>query len=44
MPRILVLIIAVLLVAGVLILLSMQAREVPTTTIEADVSQGQDAR
>jgi hypothetical protein len=44
MPRIIVLIIAVVLVVGGLILLSSQAREVPVTTIETDVSQGPDAR
>ena len=44
MPRIVILIIAILLLVGVLILLSTQAREVPVTTIETDVSQGQDAR
>ena len=44
MPRIMVLIIALLVLVGVLILLSTQAREVPTTTIETDVSQGPDAR
>ena len=44
MPRIMVLIIALLLLVGVLILLSTQAREVPVTTIETDVGQGQDAR
>ncbi len=44
MPRIMVLIIALLLLVGVLILLSTQAREVPVTTIETDVSQGPDAR
>ena len=44
MPRVMVLIIALVLVVGGLILLSTQAREVPTTTIETEVSQGQDAR
>jgi hypothetical protein len=44
MPKVVVLIIALLLVVGGLILLSTQAREVPTTTIETDVSQGPDAR
>ncbi len=44
MPRIMVLIIALLLIAGGAILLSTQAREVPVTTIETDVSQGADAR
>jgi hypothetical protein len=44
MPRFIVLIIAVVLVIGGLILLSTRAREVPTTTIETDVSQGADAR
>jgi hypothetical protein len=33
-----VLIIALLILVGVLILLSTQAREVPVTTIETDVS------
>ncbi len=44
MPRIIILIIAVVLIVGGLILLSTQAREVPVTTIETDVSQGPDAR
>lgn len=44
MPRFIVLIIAVVLIIGGLILLSTRAREVPTTTIETDVSQGADAR
>jgi hypothetical protein len=44
MPRIIILIIAVVLVVGGLILLSTQAREVPTTTIETDVTQAPDAR
>ena len=44
MPRNVVLIIAVLLIVGGLILLSTQAREVPVTTIETDVSQAPDAR
>jgi hypothetical protein len=44
MPRILILIVAQVLIVGGLILLSTQAREVPTTTIETDVSQGADAR
>ena len=44
MPRIMVLIIAVILVVGGLILLSTQAREVPVTTIETDVSPAPDAR
>jgi hypothetical protein len=39
-----VLIIAILLIAGLLFLLSAQAREVPVTTIETDVSAGQNAR
>jgi len=39
-----ILIIAVVLIAGGLILLSSQAREVPVTTIETDVSPGPDAR
>ena len=39
----LVIIVLVLLVGG-LVLLSTQAREVPVTTIETDVGQGQDAR
>ena len=43
MPRIMILIIALLLVVGVVILLSTNAREVPTTTIESDVSQGANA-
>jgi hypothetical protein len=44
MPRIIVVIIALVLVVGGLVLLSTQAREVPVTTIETDVSQGRDAR
>lgn len=44
MPRIMVLLIVVLLVVGGLILLSTQAREVPVTTIETDVSSAPDAR
>ena len=44
MPRLIVLIIVVLLVVGGLILLSTQAREVPVTTIETDVSPGANAR
>ena len=38
MSRLIVLIIAVALIVGGLILLSTQAREVPTSTIETDVS------
>ena len=44
MPRIVILIIAVVLVVGGLVLLSSLAREVPLTTIETDVSPGPDAR
>ena len=44
MPRIVIVIIALVLLVGGLILLSTQAREVPVTTIETDVSQGPDAR
>ena len=45
MPRFMILIIiAVLVVVGGLILLSTQAREVPLTTIETDVSPGPNAR
>jgi hypothetical protein len=44
MPRVLILIVAAVLIIGGLVLLSTQAREVPTTTIETDVSQGADAR
>jgi len=43
MPRFIALIIAVMLIVGGLILLSMQAREVPTSTIETDVGQGGNA-
>jgi hypothetical protein len=39
-----ILIIAVVLIVGGLILVSTQARDVPVTTIETDVSQGPDAR
>ena len=44
MPRIIVFIIALVLIIGGLVLLSTRAREVPTTTIETEVGQGQDAR
>jgi hypothetical protein len=44
MPRIVILIIALVLLVGGLILLSTQAHEVPLTTIETDVSPGPDAR
>ena len=44
MPRVIVLIIVAVLVVGGLFLLSSQAREVPTTTIETDVNPGPDAR
>ena len=40
MSRLIVLIIAVALVVGGLIWLSSSARQVPTQTIETDVSQG----
>lgn len=40
MSRLIVLILALVLVIGGLILLSTQAKEVPTRTIETDVSQG----
>jgi hypothetical protein len=40
MSRLIVLIIITVLVIGALIFLSTQAREVPTRTIETDVSQG----
>lgn len=40
MSRLIVLIIALVLVVGGLIFLSTSAREVPTHTIETDVSQG----
>lgn len=43
MSRLIVLLIAVALLVGGLILLSTQAKEVPTTTIETDVSQGGNA-
>ena len=38
MPRLIVFIIVIVLLIGALIFLSTQAREVPTTTIETDVS------
>jgi hypothetical protein len=44
MSRLIVLVLIAVLVVGLLVFLSMQAREVPTTTIETDVSQGADAR
>ena len=40
MPRLLVLIILILLLAGGLYFLSTQAKEGPTRTIEVDVPQG----
>lgn len=40
MSRLIVLIIIAVLVIGALIFLSTQAREVPTRSIETDVSQG----
>lgn len=40
MSQFIVLIIAVVLIIGGLILLSTSAKEVPTRTIETDVSQG----
>ncbi len=40
MSRLIVLILALVLVIGGLILLSTQAKEVPTRTIETDVNQG----
>jgi hypothetical protein len=44
MPRIAVPLILVALLVGVLVFLSTQAREVPTKTIEVDVTQQPDAR
>ena len=44
MSRLIVLIVVLLLVVGALVFLSSQAREVPTRTIETDVSQANDAR
>ena len=44
MSRLIVLILVVVLLAGALVFLSTQAREVPTRTIETDVSQAPDAR
>ncbi|HUE79548.1 MAG TPA: hypothetical protein VMN38_07955 [Sphingomicrobium sp.] len=44
MPRLIILILVVAAVAGILLFLSMQAREVPTRTIETDVTQDADAR
>jgi len=38
MPRIAILIIIFVLIVGALVFLSTQAREVPTATVEADVS------
>lgn len=44
MPKAVILIIAVLLIVGALVLLSTNAREVPVTVIETDVSKAPDAR
>ncbi|MEO8546764.1 MAG: hypothetical protein ABI422_00210 [Sphingomicrobium sp.] len=44
MSRFVILILVAVLVVGALIFLSTQAREVPTRTIETDVSQGANAR
>jgi hypothetical protein len=44
MPRLPLLIFFVLLLVGLVVFLSMQAREVPTRTIETDVSQGANAQ
>ena len=44
MPRIAILIFIVLLVAGGLVFLSTQAREVPTRTIETEVSVAANAQ
>ena len=43
MSRIIVLIVVVALVIGILVFLSSQAREVPTRTIETDVTQSANA-
>jgi hypothetical protein len=44
MSRLSILIIVVVLLVGGLVLLSTQAKEVPTSTIETDVGQAPDAR
>lgn len=44
MPRLAVPILLLLALIGVLVFLSMHAREVPTKTIEVDVSQQPNAR
>jgi hypothetical protein len=44
MSRLIVLVLVAVLVVGLLVFLSMQAREVPTSTIETDVSQDTNAR
>ncbi|HVM38411.1 MAG TPA: hypothetical protein VM265_08495 [Sphingomicrobium sp.] len=44
MPRIAVPLILLALLVGILVFLSTQAREVPTSTIEVDVSRQPDAR
>ena len=44
MSRFIVLILVAMLVVAGLIFLSTQAKEVPTRTIETDVTQGSDAR
>lgn len=44
MSRSIILILLAVLVVGALVFLSMQAREVPTRTIETDVSQSANAR
>lgn len=40
MPRLIVVILVLLLIVGGLFFLNTQAKEVPTRTIETDVSQG----
>ena len=44
MRRLPLVIILILLLVGLMVFLSMQAREVPTRTIETDVSQGANAQ
>jgi energy-converting hydrogenase Eha subunit F len=44
MPRIAALILVLVLIMGLLVFFSTQAEEVPTTTIETEVSEAPDAR
>lgn len=44
MSRIMIVVLVAVLLVGALVLLSTQAEEVPTQTIETDVGQAPDAR